>query len=248
MPGARLRRSPGSRRRAPSRTDDPRLGSRAQVRERCARRPPPPARGGRAAARASRRTGRRRPRSRIVIRIAVVVGAHDEPLPQQRVAERAPVRRPGRRGSSPCDGSGSSPIARSARREPLALLDHRRARRAARRARRPRARPTSVETGAGAWRAFSSAAISQRGERVADARARERRRPSRTSAARSRRRRAAGRAVSPQYSKYASSTDERPGLGQRRAAPRRGCSGRQVNVSTGSSSPTSAPASCAAIR
>ena len=105
--------------------------------------------------------------------------------------------------------------------EPLALLDHRPSRRAATRAPRPRARRRGVETGAGAWRAFSSAATSRDGERVADARAGERRTPSRTCAARSPPSSSSGIAVSPQYSKYASSTTSGRASGSGRSSPSR---------------------------
>ena len=151
---------------------DARLRGRAQVAHAAARRARRRARAGRARARASRRAGRRRSRSRIVIRIAVVVGADDEPLAQQRVAERAAV----------LDRHEEEVRVRRQRLEPDRAQRRRRAARAprspasrpaARRARRSRARPRGVDTGAGACRAFSSAATSRDGERVADARAGE---------------------------------------------------------------------------
>src|SRR5580765_3670009 len=56
-----------------------------------------------------------------------------------------------------------------------------------------------------------------------------------------------GTAVSPQYSKYASSTASGLVAGSGSSAPV-GLFGRQQNVSTGSSSPTAAPASHAPTR
>ena len=106
----------------------------------------------------------------------------------------------------------------------------------------------SVETGAGACRAFSSAASSRDGERVADARAGERERlregaqHDHVAVVDERR---------PPSRRSTRSTPRRRRAAARRAAARRvpsGLPGRQANVSTGSSSPTSAPASCAAMR
>ena len=104
----------------------------------------------------------------------------------------------------------------------------------------------SVVTGAGAWRAFSSAAVSS------EASAYPIRAPARPKAFENVRSTitpssSSGTAVSPQYSKYASSQTSGRASGSGRSSPS-GLFGRQVNVSTGSTSPTSAPASCAAMR
>ena len=206
MPGAGRRRARGSRRRAPSRTAMPRLGGRAQVRARA--RPPRAATGDGPVEHA---------RERLDEQVVVLAVAHRDADRRRRTrARRGPGAAARRRARAPsstgtkrkfaCDGSGSSPSARSARREPLALLDHRRRRRAATASAASASAAESVETGAGAWRAFSSAASSRDGERVADARARERERLRERAQHDRRRRRAAARAVSPQYSKYASST------------------------------------------
>ncbi len=101
--------------------------------------------------------------------------------------------------------------------------------------------------GAGAWRAFSSPATSREARAYptrapASAKAFENVRSTITPSSIS-----GTVAVSPQNSKYASSqTSGRPS-GTARSAPS-GLLGRQVNVSTGSSPPTAAPASSVAIR
>ena len=213
---------------------------------RAARRLARPARG-RSRIRASASTSRSSSsRSRIVIRIPSSYARTTRPWR----SSASPSARPSSTGTKrkfAADGSGSSPSARSDGGEPLALLDHRRdvGRRGERRdgerrreARHGRRRLPRVQLGGDA-----------RARRARSRSARPRARtPSRTCAARSRRRpRSAASAVSPQYSKYASSTTSGRASGSGRSAPV-GLFGRQAKVSTGSSSPTSAPASCAAMR
>ena len=208
---------------------DPRLGGRAQVAD--ARGPPAAATG---AGRSS--SARERLDEQVVVDPVadrdpdpVVVGADDEPLPEQRVAERRARPRPGRRGSSRARRAAARPIARSADGEPLALLDHRPARRAARRARRPRARPRASRPAPAPG--ARSARRRRRARRARSRSARRRaRRPSRTCAARSRRRRAAGS----RSRRSTRSTPRRRRAAARRAAARSspsGLFGRQVKVS-----------------
>ena len=212
-----------------SRTRDPRLRGRAQVAHAAAA-------GGRDGRRPVEHARERLDEQVVVLAVAdrdpdpVVEGAHDEPLRAAARRRARGRRRRARRGSSPCDGSGSRPSARSAEREPLALLDHRRARRAATRARRARAPPRASRPGSGAWRAFSSRRdLARRRARSRCARPRART-PSRTCGARSTPSSISGIAVSPQYSKYASSTTSGRASGSGSSAPV-GLFGRQVNVS-----------------
>ena len=162
-------------------------------------------------------------------------------------AERRAARRPGTKRKFARDGSGSSPSARSAR------------------ARRSRSSTTGVTSGGdcerrererGGERRDRARRLARvqlrarcRRRRARSRRARRRARtPSRTCGSRRRRRRSGRAAVSPQYSKYASSTTSGRAVGQRRRARRSGCSAGSRTSATGSSSPTSAPASHAPMR
>ena len=117
---------------------------------------------GRARARAPRRAGRRPSASRTDARIASGIRADDEPLAQQRVAERRPVVDRDVEEVRVRRRAAARPSARSAEasRSRSSITGARVGRR--RRARRARASAASVETGAGAWRAFSSSAMSRR--------------------------------------------------------------------------------------
>ena len=197
------------------------------------------------AARAPRRAGRR---PRVAHRdrgSPSAIGAHDEPLPEQRVAERRPVLDRDeeevrvRRERLEAERPQRSQRAARAPRPPAPD-------RGARRARRARAPPRASRRARAPG--VRSARRPSRARRARSRCARRRaRRPSRRCAARSRRRRA-GR---PPSRRCTRSTPRRRRAGARRAAAASspvGLFGRQAKVSTGSSSPTSAPASCAAIR
>ena len=181
-----------------------RLGRRAQ-------RPRTPT-----AARRDRRRPVEQPRERldeqvVVRRVAhrdadrLGVGAHDDALAQQRVAERRGRRRPGRRGSSRATRAARG-RARAAPRRAARAPRSPAPRRAARRAPRPRAPPRAVETGP-APGGRSARAATSRATRARSRRARRRapnsfenvRRTITPSSSRA-------SAVSPLYSKYASST------------------------------------------
>ena len=240
----RSRRARGSRRRGASRTA---IRVSAVARRWRTRRPPPRATGaGRSSTRASVSTSRSSSsRSRIVIRIAVGERADDEPAPQQRVAERRRASSTGTKRKFAVRRQRLEPERAQRRGEPLALLDHAgvtsggdasAASASAREARHRRRRLAAVQLGG----------ESRDGDRVADARARE---PERL-----RERAQHDDAVVDQRDRRLAGVlevrlvdDERPRVRQRPSSPV-GLFGRQANVSTGSSSPTSAPASCAAMR
>ena len=133
----------------------------------------------------------------------VVVGAHDEPLPQQQVGECATI---GDRDEEEVGVGDEQRQLDRAERRGQALVAPRSpgGRRAVRRAPRQQRVAESVVTGAGTWRAFSSAAGLQRGERVTDQvsarpKALENVRSTITPSSSS------GTAVSPQYSKLRAS-------------------------------------------
>ena len=204
-----------------------------------------PARAGRARGRAPRAAGRR-PRGRAPRRGSRRAKTRTtQPERSSAAAERVRLgdghEEEVRRATAAARGR-----ARAARRRAARAPRPRPRRRAARRARRARARRrasrpgTAPGGGSARRRSRRRRARSRRGRRPA-------RTPSRTCAARRRRRRAGPTAVSPAYSQYASSTTSGRAAGRSTSAPL-GLCGRQQNVTTGSSSPTSAPASSAAMR
>ena len=191
-----------------------------------------PATAGRAA-RASASTSRSSSAwSRTVMRIAVGVGAHDEPCRSSRSRARG-RRRPGRRGSWCATRAAARPSARSAAasRSRSSITgagvgrrgergDGERGRRASRRARAPGGRSAPRRRLA-------------RGERVADPRAGEAEEPWRTCAARSTPSSSSGERGLAAVLEVRLVDDERPGVGQRPSSPV-GLFGRHAKVSTGS--------------
>ena len=170
-PGAgRDAHAPGAvERRAGRRSASPRSRARAARRARLA------AGGawfGRARARARRGAGRR-PRGRGRSRGTPPAKRRTTTRPSRSSAvPSASPSASARRGSSRARAAARA-RARAARRRAARAPRPGPRRPAGRRARRARGAAESVETGAGAWRRFSSAAVSAVGERVADARARE---------------------------------------------------------------------------